>query len=164
MSDEEEPGDGEASLTDTEADELAKRRAQREGKRGEPVPAAPRGDVVTKAPCRSCRTPVEVTRYGIDAFKRACHLLAARGEAPLDPARVFLCTACAARREDPRRNREICDRMADAVRRLREGGTPEQERAAMKFLDEHGSETRAELDRMVEMFRRKRGTAARGEY
>lgn len=153
--------DGEEHLTDAEQADIANRRAQRDkrqARNGDPVRAWGSPRVVVHVPCRRCRTPVPVTDGGIAAFKSMSALAVRRGLPPLEPCEVYICAHCVAsdRKAATAQNRVIVDRMRDAVRRLRDGGTPEQERAALAYLEAHGNECRRDLEAMVERFREKR--------
>lgn len=140
-------------LTDADMISLSERRARRAGRSGE-ARRVLGGDPepVQSMPCRRCRVPVGVTADALHAFQVFSRQLAAQGKPGLLGDQVFLCDRCRDLEQAKilASSRRAADQLALAVRCLRDGGSPEDERLAVECLEAHGYRD------TVEHFRQKR--------
>lgn len=139
-----EDAEDEVDLSDGEEAELASRRAARSGRVARNGEAVRYGnpDIVTTAPCRNCKVPVEVTETGMFTFKSSSAYLVAKGENPLSPDQVMVCDACRVllREHLARNGRKVVDKLAWCVRIMRDGGSADDERQAIDYLNRNDNQ------------------------
>jgi hypothetical protein len=129
-------------LLPSDEDQLAARRAARSGRAGHANNPLGSNASAGQMPCRRCRVPVEVSEAGLEAFRTMAAHLVARGEAALLPDQVMLCATCRGllRAHAAVHARRTAEKLAAAVRTLRDGGTWEQERDAEAYLLKHAND------------------------
>jgi len=92
--------------------------------------------------CRNprCRGYAQVFQPNIDAADAFDRQLAQRSEVPLDRTKILYCDACLSeyKRTSPDRRRGQVERMAVAIRQLKESDDPERERDLVANLEAWG--------------------------
>lgn len=92
--------------------------------------------------CRNpkCFTLVSVPEDAMHALKRCNAMLAARNEEPLDEVKILYCDPCLFefKASAPDRRRAQVERMAVAIRQLKESGDPTRERDLIAQLEQWG--------------------------
>ncbi len=143
MNDQEDDEDV-VELSEDEEAQLAGRRAASSGRSARNGEAVRYGnqEVVTTAPCRNCKVPVEVTETGMFTFKTSSAYLVAKGENPLGPDQVMVCDACRLLLRDhlARNGRKVVDKLAWCVRIMRDGGSADDERQAIDYLNRNDNQ------------------------
>jgi hypothetical protein len=147
--------DGESRLSDADREVLAGRMAgaaprdaagyERSGLNGAARYGVP--GVVTRTMCRrkECRKAVDVTETGLFTFTAFNAHLVKTGQEPIRADEWAICDECRLllREHVEQHGRRVVDKMAAAVRTLRDGGSPEEERQAIECLDRHDNERAA---------------------
>jgi len=87
-----------------------------------------------------CRVLVDVTEETMERFCMFNAHLRRRGEDPLEPSKILYCDSCIVeyKRTAPDRRRGQMDRVAVAIRQLKESGDSSRERDLIAQLEEWG--------------------------
>lgn len=108
--------------------------------------------------CRNprCRAFAEVHQENLDALEVFNRQLTSKGEPPLDVTKILYCDGCLAefKRTAPDRRRGQVERMAVAIRALKESNDPERERELLDNLEKWGH---GDVPGLVAAIREKRG-------
>lgn len=111
--------------------------------------------------CRrpGCKGYATVYQANLDAFEVFDRQLSSKGEQPLDVTKILFCETCYAefKRTAPDRRRGQVERMAVAVRQLKESNDPERERELLDSLEKWGH---PDVHGLVTALREKRGASS----
>lgn len=106
--------------------------------------------------CQGHATVYQPNLDALDVFNRR---LASKGEPPLDVTKILYCDGCWAeyKRTAPERRRGQVERMAVAIRSLRESNDPERERELLDSLEKWGH---PDVPGLVAAIRERRGATS----
>lgn len=92
-------------------------------------------------PCRAkCGAMVQVTEAAVETWRMFNSTLRKRGEEPIEAEKIVFCTPCRTTGTTMRPDglRKQVDSMAEVIRKLKNGGSAEEERTWMKQLEKGG--------------------------
>lgn len=128
--------ESEERLSPADLEVLMHRRAKAHGRNGQ-ISSIGDSTVVAVWSCRACKKPAQVTQATIDAFETFNRILRARNEIALNTGECVFCDSCEPKLREAllKRSQNVIEKTTAMVRILREGGTPDEERAAIEYIE-----------------------------